>query len=195
MPLKFGNHKAIIFTGPSGGGKTTLSQYTLNHFGEVERSVSVTTRSPRDGEIHGIDYQFLSVESFKIHIEKGDFVEWEQVYNGLYYGTLKSEVERIWDAGKVVLFVVDVIGAHSLKNYFKDNSIKIFVKTPSIEILEKRLLKRGTENTESVSHRLQKAIHELKEENNSDAVIINDILSDSQKDVYQLIHSYIYKES
>ena len=148
MPLKFGNHKAIIFTGPSGGGKTTLSQYTLNHFGEVERSVSVTTRSPRDGEIHGIDYQFLSV-----------------------------------------------IGAHSLKNYFKDNSIKIFVKTPSIEILEKRLLKRGTENTESVSHRLQKAIHELKEENNSDAVIINDILSDSQKDVYQLIHSYIYKES
>lgn len=195
MPLQFGNHKAIIFTGPSGGGKTTLSQYTLSHFKEVERSISVTTRLPRNGEVHGIDYQFLSVDNFKKHIEKGDFVEWEQVYEGLYYGTLKSEVERIWDAGKVVLFVVDVIGANSLKNYFKDNSIKIFVKTPSIEILEKRLLVRGTESIESVSHRLEKAIQELKEENNSDAIIINDILSTSKKDVYQLIHSYIYKES
>mgnify|MGYP003487794605 CR=1 FL=1 len=194
MPLQFGKHKAVIFTGPSGGGKTTLSQYTLNHFEEVERSISVTTRQPREGEIHGIDYQFLSVDSFKKHIEKGDFVEWEQVYEGLYYGTLRSEVERIWNAGKVVLFVVDVIGAASLKKYFGDNSICIFVKTPSMEILGKRLHARGTESKENVFDRLKKAIQELKEERNSDSVIINDILTDSQKAVYQLIHSYIYQE-
>ena len=180
MPLQFGKHKAVIFTGPSGGGKTTLSQYTLNHFEEVERSISVTTRQPREGEIHGIDYQFLSVDSFKKHIEKGDFVEWEQVYEGLYYGTLRSEVERIWNAGKVVLF--------------GDNSICIFVKTPSMEILGKRLHARGTESKENVFDRLKKAIQELKEERNSDSVIINDILTDSQKAVYQLIHSYIYQE-
>ncbi len=195
MQFQFGKHKAIIFTGPSGGGKTTLSQYVLSHFEEVERSVSVTTRAPRSGEIHGIDYQFLSVESFKEHIEKGDFVEWEQVYEGLYYGTLQSEVERIWDAGKVVLFVVDVIGADSLKKYFGENSIKIFVRTPSIEILTKRLHARGTETHENVSNRLLKAIEELKEEKNSDVIVINDILDDTKKEVYDLIHTYIYKES
>lgn len=195
MLSHFGKHKAIIFTGPSGGGKTTLSQYTLNRFEEVERSISVTTRAPREGEIDGIDYQFFTVDIFKEHIEKGNFVEWEQVYEGLYYGTLQSEVERIWNAGKVVLFVVDVIGANSLKKYFGENSIKIFVKTPSIEILEKRLFSRGTESRENVLNRLKKAIHELKEEDNADAVIINDVLSASQIDVYQLIHSYISKES
>ncbi|HUH74355.1 MAG TPA: guanylate kinase [Chitinophagales bacterium] len=191
MLSKFGKHKAIIFTGPSGGGKTTLSQYTLSNFEEVERSISVTTRLPREGEVHGVDYHFLSVDDFKKHIEAGDFVEWEQVYEGLYYGTLLSEVERIWEAEKVVLFVVDVIGANSLKKYFGENSIKIFVKTPTMEILEKRLFSRGTETRENVLNRLKKAFHELKEEVNADAVIINDVLSTTQNEVYQLILSYI----
>lgn len=183
--------KAIIFTGPSGGGKTTLSQYTLGEFAEIERSVSVTTRKPREGEREGVDYYFLSVEDFKQHIRNEDFVEWEQVYEGLYYGTLKSEVKRIWDAGKVVLFVVDVIGANSLKKYFREDSLKIFVKAPSMEILSERLFSRGTENEESVAKRLKKAHKELEHEIHAEAVIVNDILETSKKEVRQLIQSYI----
>ncbi len=183
--------KAIIFTGPSGGGKTTLSQYTLGEFAEIERSVSVTTRAPRQGEVEGVDYHFISVEDFKQHIHNEDFVEWEQVYEGLYYGTLKSEVKRIWDSGKIVLFVVDVIGANSLKEYFGEDALKIFVKAPSMEVLSERLFSRGTETEESVSKRLNKALKELKHEVHAEAIIINDVLEDSKNEVRQLIQSYI----
>lgn len=184
-------NKAIIFTGPSGGGKTTLSQYTLQQFPNVERSVSVTTRAPRQGEVDGVDYHYIDVETFQKHIENGDFVEWEQVYEGLYYGTLKSEVERIWQAGKVVLFVVDVLGANSLKDYFQEKSIKIFVKAPSMEVLEKRLLTRGTESIENINKRLQKAFRELEFEVYSDEVIVNDQLEDSKSYTQKIVSRFI----
>lgn len=191
VTLTKGSHKAIIFTGPSGGGKTTLSQYTLKEFEKIERSISVTTRAPRAGEVEGLDYHFLTVEEFQFHIKENNFVEWEQVYEGLYYGTLKSEVKRIWDAGKVVLFVVDVIGAESLKKFFGDNALKIFVKAPTMEILSARLYSRGTENEDSVAQRLKKAFKELEYEEFADTVIINDILDVSKNEIHQLIQSYI----
>lgn len=191
VSLTQGRHKAIIFTGPSGGGKTTLSQYTLKEFDKIERSVSVTTRAPRVGETDGVDYQFLTVEEFQQQIKEDNFVEWEQVYEGLYYGTLKSEVKRIWDAGKVVLFVVDVIGAESLKKFFGENSLKIFVKAPTMEVLSERLYSRGTENEESVAKRLKKAHKELEYEDFADTVIVNDVLKISKRDIHRLIQSYI----
>lgn len=184
-------NKAIIFTGPSGGGKTTLSQHTLDEFPNVERSISVTTRAPRKGEVDGVDYHYIDVETFKRHIENGDFVEWEQVYEGLYYGTLKSEVERIWKSGKVVLFVVDVIGANSLKEYFKEKALKIFVKAPSMEVLENRLLARGSESIESVTKRLSKASRELEHEIFSEEVIINDLLEDSKNRTHQIVGAFL----
>lgn len=184
-------NKAIIFTGPSGGGKTTLSQYTLNEFPNIERSISVTTRAPRKGEVDGVDYHYITVEEFQNHINNGDFVEWEQVYEGLYYGTLKSEIERIWNANKIVLFVVDVIGSCSLKNYFEEQSIKIFVKAPSMEILEQRLFARGTESVESVNKRLGKAFRELEYENTADKVIVNDVLTESKSLTFDIIQEFI----
>lgn len=185
------NHKAIIFTGPSGGGKTTLSKYTLRQFAQVQRSISATTRSPRHGEIEGDDYHFISLEDFTNKIENNQFVEWEQVYEGLYYGTLEQEVKRVWEAGKVILFVVDVVGANSLKKYFGAQSINIFVKAPSMEVLSERLFHRGTESADEVKDRLEKARHELKYEEYADETIVNDSLEESKQQVQQLIKAYL----
>ncbi|MCO5231245.1 MAG: guanylate kinase [Chitinophagales bacterium] len=186
-------HKAIIFTGPSGGGKTTLSQYVLKSFDTIKRSVSATTRLPRKGEIQGYDYYFLSNEDFKKHISNEDFIEWEQVYENLFYGTLKSEVERIWSEDNIVLFVVDVIGSETLKKYFGDNSIKIFVKTPSLDTLKERLERRGTDTEESIKKRLNKAEKELLFENSADIVIVNDDLQQAKTDALNIISEYIRK--
>jgi len=183
--------KAIIFTGPSGGGKTTLSLHTLGHFDNVERSVSVTTRSPRAGEVHGKDYLFMDVKQFNQHIHDGDFVEWEQVYEGLYYGTLRSEIDRIWTAGKAVLFVVDVIGANTLKKYFGDQALMIYVRTPDMTVLETRLRTRGTENEDSIRKRLKRALGELTYEGYADKVIVNDQLDISLKEVQDIVESFL----
>ena len=183
--------KAIIFTGPSGGGKTTLAQYILQELPNVERSVSVTTRKPRPGEIPGKDYHFIDEVVFNELIDSGAFVEWEQVYQGLYYGTLHSEIVRIWEADKAVLFVVDVIGAHHLKEYFGEKALKIFVRTPSMEVLRERLYKRGTEDEANIEKRLKRALGELSYEQEADAVVVNDNLDKSLEEVMEMVLSFI----
>lgn len=187
----FKRHKAIIFTGPSGGGKTTLSAYSLQHFGLIERSVSVTTRTPRKGETNGKDYHFVDEHQFNIWIAEDAFVEWEQVYEGLYYGTLKNEVERIWNNGKTVLFVVDVIGADNLKKYFGSRSLMLFVRTPNMKTLEERLLKRATEDEAGIRKRLKRALGELAYEQHADLVIINDQLEDAKEQVREAIVTFL----
>jgi guanylate kinase len=187
----FGRHKAIIFTGPSGGGKTTLSVYCLQHFHLIERSISVTTRAPRKGEIHGKDYLFVDENQFNQWIEEDAFVEWEQVYEGLYYGTLKTEIDRIWSSGKTVLFVVDVIGANNLKKYFGNRSLMLFVRTPDMKTLEERLRKRGTEDEAGIRKRLKRALGELAYEQNADLVIINDQLEEAKEQVREAIVTFL----
>ncbi|MCO5233028.1 MAG: guanylate kinase [Chitinophagales bacterium] len=194
MPQYPHHHKAIIFTGPSGGGKTTLSQHILKTFSNIKRSVSATTRLPRNGEIPGYDYQFFTNEIFKYHIENNDFIEWEQVYDHLFYGTLKSEVERIWNEGKIVLFVVDVIGSETLKKYFGENAIKIFVKTPSLQTLKERLEQRGTECQKNIANRIRKAEQELLHEKYADIVIVNDDLEEAKAKTSKIISTYIHSE-
>jgi guanylate kinase len=191
---KVSGHKAIIFTGPSGGGKTTLACHILREFEHVERSVSVTTRAPRPGEVPGVDYLFIDIERFHELIEEDAFVEWEQVYEGLYYGTLRSEVERIWNAKKAVLFVVDVIGAMNLKAYFETKSVKIFVRAPNMKILEERLYFRGTEDEESIQKRLRRALGELAYEQHADVVIVNDQLQDSKQLATDAVQEFIGNE-
>ncbi|MCO5248346.1 MAG: guanylate kinase [Chitinophagales bacterium] len=185
-------HQVIIFTGPSGGGKTTLMKYTLQHFEQIERAVSATSRLARKNEIEGIDYYFFPVEKFKDFIEKDDFIEWQQVYEDLYYGTLKSELDRLWRENKIVLFVVDVVGAVNLKKYFGDNALMVFVKAPSLQILESRLLARGTETLENIYRRLDKARIELEYEQYADVVIINDNLDDAKYDISEFIRAFLY---
>lgn len=184
--------KIIIFTGPSGGGKTTLSKYILNVFAsEVERAISVTTRKPRKEEVEGEDYYFYTPKEFEAEIEADNFIEWEQVYEGLYYGILEKEVERVWNDGKYVLFVVDVVGANSLKEHFGDRAINIFVKTPTMKILSDRLFFRGTETPDEIYKRLDKAEGELEYEKYADVVIVNDVLEESKAQSLDIISGFI----
>lgn len=185
--------KAIILTGPSGGGKTTLAHFVLNTFPYIMRSVSVTTRNPRKGEKEGLDYYFFTPEEFEEHIKNDSFVEWEQVYEGLYYGTLKKEVERVWSLDKQVLFVVDVIGAQNLKEFFGENGLFVYVRAPSMEILRERLESRGTEDSVAIEKRLKRALGELTYEQFADVVIVNDDLEASKAQIEQIITDFVVK--
>ncbi len=171
--------KSIIFSAPSGSGKTTIVKHLLQKDMNLEFSVSACSRSPRHNEAHGKDYYFLSVEKFRDGIKNGDFIEWEEVYKNHYYGTLKSELERIWKEGKHVVFDVDVVGGSKLKSIFGDNALAVFVQSPSIEILEQRLRNRSTDSEEKISDRLEKASEEMKYADKFDIVIVNDRLEDA----------------
>lgn len=172
--------KAIIFCAPSGSGKTTIVKHLLQKFDNLGFSISACTRDRRGrAEVHGKDYYFLSIEEFQAHIEKDNFVEWEEVYPGGYYGTLKSEVERLWAEGKIVIFDVDVKGGVKLKEYFGEKALAIYVKVPTIEELERRLRGRGTETEESLSKRLYKMKFEMTFQNRFDVVLVNDELETS----------------
>ncbi len=170
------NGKAIIFSAPSGSGKTTIVRHLLQKDLKLEFSVSACSRGPRKNEIHGRDYFFLSVEEFKTGIDKGDFVEWEEVYENHFYGTLKTELERIWNAGKHVVFDVDVVGGLNLKKVFGENALAIFVQAPSLEILENRLKDRSTDPEDKILGRIAKASSELEYADKFDKIIINDKL-------------------
>lgn len=183
--------KAIIFSAPSGSGKTTIVRHLLEKNPDLGFSISASTRDKRGRtEAHGKDYYFLTPEEFKKKIDGNEFVEWEEVYEGNFYGTLKSEVERIWKNGKNVIFDVDVKGGINLKNYFGDKALAIFVKVPSIEVLKERLHDRGTESEESLSRRLFKAKFEMTFQDKFDKVLINEDLEHSLQQAQQLYDDF-----
>lgn len=171
--------KCIIFSAPSGAGKTTIVHDLLKRELGLEFSVSACSRDPRPNEKDGKDYYYLGVEGFKEKIEADAFVEWEEVYTNNFYGTLKSEMERIWSQGKTVIFDVDVIGGLNLKKQFKEHALAIFVKPPSYEELEKRLRGRSTETEDKINQRMEKAAKELAFAEEFDVVLINDDLHEA----------------
>ncbi|MCS7004018.1 MAG: guanylate kinase [Cytophagales bacterium] len=168
--------KIIIFSAPSGAGKTTLVKYLLAHNSDLAFSVSATTRACRPGEVHGKDYYFISKEEFEKHIANHDFVEYEEVYAGTYYGTLKSEIERIWAQNKHVIIDADVKGGLNIKKQYKERALSVFVQPPNIQILEQRLRTRNTDSEESIRKRMEKAISEITFGEKFDVVILNDNL-------------------
>lgn len=186
-------HKAVIFSAPSGAGKTTIVHHLLSVFEELEFSISACSRPRRHNERKGKDYHFLSIDNFKAKIANDEFVEWEEVYKDNFYGTLKSEVERIWSEGKTVIFDVDVVGGLNLKKYFGDNALAIFVKPPSIGHLEKRLRTRETETEASIARRIGKAEQELKTAHNFDYVLLNDNLEVAFAEAEKVIKTFIEK--
>ncbi|WP_372949873.1 guanylate kinase [Mariniphaga sp.] len=168
--------KLVIFSAPSGAGKTTIVKHLLQQDLELEFSVSATSREPRKGEVNGIDYYFLTVDEFRKKIENGEFLEWEEVYSGIFYGTLKSEVERIRSKGKNVIFDVDVVGGSNIKKFYGTEALAVFVKPPSVEELKHRLKNRSTESEEKIKMRIAKAEKELEYVGKFDVIIVNDDL-------------------
>lgn len=184
--------KMVVFTAPSGAGKTTLVRHLLDHFGYLDFSVSATTRNKREHEKEGVDYFFLTEDEFRARIAEDAFVEWEEVYTGQFYGTLKSEVERIWNEDKAIVFDIDVNGACRLKEKYGEQCLTIFVKPPSIDTLVDRLKKRNTETEASLQKRIEKVKREISYENRFDAVIVNDLLEVAKKEAELLVENFIY---
>ncbi|MBR1792719.1 MAG: guanylate kinase [Bacteroidales bacterium] len=185
--------KVILFSAPSGCGKTTIIKELLRHFDNFEFSISATSRMPREGEQHGRDYYYMSPEEFKAHVAKGDFLEWEEVYEGICYGTLKSEADRIWNNGHVIVFDVDVNGGKNLKKYFGSQALSIFVMPPSVEVLEQRLRSRGTESEESICKRLGRSAKELEESRHFDVTVVNDKLSVAVDETRRIVDEFLKK--
>lgn len=183
--------KCIIFSAPSGAGKTTIVKYLLKQNLGLEFSISACSRNPRGNEIDGKDYYFLSVEEFSKKIKNDEFIEWEEVYKDNFYGTLKSEVNRIWKNKQVVIFDVDVIGGINLKKKFKDQALSIFVQAPSIEELEKRLRIRSTESEEKIQIRLKKAKEELKKASEFDMILTNNNLDEACENAYMIVRNFL----
>lgn len=183
--------KSIILSAPSGAGKTTIVHELIKRIERLRFSVSACSRDPRPNEINGKDYYFLGIEGFKKGIASDDFIEWEEVYTNNFYGTLKSEIQRIWEDGNVVIFDVDVIGGLNLKKQFGDQALAIFVQPPSFEILKQRLTDRSTETPEKIKMRLDKADQELKRANEFDYVLINDDLDKACNEAEQLVQTFI----
>ncbi len=185
------NGKVIIVSAPSGAGKTSIVKHVLEYLPELSFSTSATTRAMREGEVNGRDYHFLTVEDFKRGIGRNDFLEWEEVYANQFYGTLKSEVQRIWDEGKTVIFDVDVKGGLNIKRYFGDKALAIFVEPPSVQELENRLRKRGTETEESLRKRVEKAEYELTFAPQFDKIILNDDLDIARAEMLHTIRDFL----
>ena len=184
--------KVIIFSAPSGSGKTTLVKHCLQQFPQLQFSVSATTRALRGEEIHGKDYFFLSVEGFKKLISENAFVEYEEVYHDKFYGTLKSEVERIWQSGKTVIFDVDVKGGIALKKYFGDKALSVFIMPPSIEELERRLVLRATDDPETIKTRVAKASEEMTYKDQFDAIIVNNDLDEAKNTTENILKNFLH---
>ena len=185
--------RAILFSAPSGSGKTTIINRLMGNFPDFEFSISATSRQPRAGEQHGHDYYFLSAEEFEERVRQGLFLEWEEVYAGIRYGTLKSEIDRICGMGRVMIFDVDVNGGLNIKRFFGDDALAIFVMPPSIEALEARLRGRGTESEESILKRLGRSQRELDEAPKFDVTIVNDDLDRAVEEARRVIEDFLNK--
>jgi len=186
--------KVIIISAPSGAGKTTIVKHLMgiSEF-RLAFSVSVCTRSRREGEVDGRDYHFISVDRFKAMIDDGAFIEWEEVYKNSYYGTLKSEVDKIWKNDQNALFDVDVMGGSNLKDKYGENALAVFIMPPSIEVLKQRLEKRGTESDEKIQNRINKAILEMKFAKKFDVIVINDELPKTLQETGKLVANFLNK--
>lgn len=184
--------KLIVFSAPSGSGKTTIVRYLLEQKElNLDFSISATSRESRGNEINGVDYYFISLDEFKKHIADNDFLEWEEVYANNYYGTLKKEIERIWQLGKNVIFDIDVVGGLNIKKNFPDQTLAVFVQPPSIEEMERRLRGRNTDSEEKIKERVAKAEKELNHAKYFDAILINDNLDFAKDEGYKLVENFI----
>lgn len=183
--------KVIIFSAPSGSGKSTIVKYLLSKYPFLEFSVSATSRAPRGSEKDGVDYYFFTPERFRELIAQDAFIEYEEVYPGSFYGTLKSEVERIWKKGHTIVFDIDVKGGVNLKRIFGKKALSVFIKPPSIQELERRLIGRGTDSAEAIAKRVGKAAEELTYEDRFDRVLINDNLEDAFKEASDIVEDFI----
>lgn len=187
-----GNGKLIVFSAPSGSGKTTIVRHLLSKEElKLDFSISATSRAPRGNEVHGTDYYFLSLEDFKKKIKNDEFLEWEEVYRDNFYGTLKSEIERIWAKGKNVIFDIDVVGGLDIKQIYPEKTLAVFVKPPSIEELKIRLKKRKTETEDKINMRVAKASIELATAPQFDHIIINNNLDTALEEAYQLVSDFV----
>ncbi len=184
--------KMFIFTAPSGAGKTTIVKHLLSKYSFLGFSISATTRAKREHEEHGKDYYFISVSEFKSRREAGDFIEWEEVYENQFYGTLKSEVDRIWSQEQHLVFDIDVKGAQNIKNFFGDKCMSVFVRPPSVDTLIERLTNRNTETPESLAKRIDKVKREMTYENSFDIVLVNDLLEVSFIEAEHIIETFIF---
>ena len=185
--------KLIIFSAPSGSGKSTIINYLLQQSLRLRFSISATSRAPRGTEKNGVEYYFLTPEAFKASIAKGDFLEYEEVYTDKFYGTLKSEVERILNEGDNVIFDVDVVGGCNIKRFYGDRALSVFIQPPSIEELRKRLVGRGTDTPEVIESRIAKAEYELSFADKFDTVVINDDLETAKAKALQVIQAFLAK--
>lgn len=185
------SNKIIILTAPSGAGKTSITRYLLQQYPQLSFSISAATRSARGIEKNGVDYYFISVEEFQYHIQQNDFVEWEMVYEGKYYGTLKKELERIWKNGQVPILDIDVKGAIHVQQQFPVQTLSLFIQPPSVDELRKRLMGRGTETEESLQARINKAAYEISFREHFDHIIINDDLDKACAIAGKLILDFI----
>ena len=186
------DNKVLIFSAPSGSGKSTIVNHILGLYpGSMEFSVSATSRPPRGEEKHGREYYFLSPDEFRKAVKEDKFVEFEEVYEGRFYGTLKSECERIWAAGHVIIFDVDVKGGVNLKKYFGDKALSIFIKAPYVEVLRERLVKRGTDSPEAIEERLAKAEEEMTYAPKFDYVLVNDDLNTAYAESEKVVEDFL----
>ncbi len=183
--------KLVIFSAPSGSGKTTIVRHLLQQDFQLEFSVSATSRAPRGNEINGKDYYFLSADEFRKKIENDEFLEWEEVYKDCFYGTLKSEVERIRNSNKNVIFDVDVVGGVNIKKYYNEQALAIFVQPPSVQELENRLRKRNTDSDEVIAKRLEKSKFELSFAPKFDKIIVNDDLQEAYTEARKTLKEFL----
>lgn len=183
--------KLVVFSAPSGSGKTTLVHHLLQQGLPIGFSISATSRPPRGKEKDGVDYFFMSENSFREKIAEDAFLEYEEVYEGTFYGTLRSEVDRLWKTGKTVLFDIDVVGGLNVKRQYQDQCLTLFIQPPSLSELEKRLRRRGTDNEKKIKERLAKATKELDLANQFDKVIVNDDLETAKEEVGKEVHVFL----
>lgn len=185
------SNKVIIFSAPSGSGKSTIVSHILKLHPEMEFSVSATSRAPRGQERNGIEYHFFTADEFRKMIAEDKFVEYEEVYAGSFYGTLKSEVQRIWDKGHVIIFDVDVKGGVNLKKYFGNKALSVFIQAPSVEELRKRLVARGTDSAEAIAKRVAKASEEMTYADKFDYILVNDDLQKAYAEAEKVVDEFL----